>query len=169
MIAKTEEAKNDEKNHIDEVEQIKIDAQNRMKEQEKALYQEKLKNVNLEIDNLNRRKNSIDEKVDNRRTLLKTIIYGCEFLLIIGWLILILKLGWDKMEMWTYIIGVPLFVIPRLYIAIKGRSFCINSFIDKKCLDYASELNGLFDFSETKIVELMRIKQEIENKLNNIR
>ena len=169
LIAKTEEAKNDEKNHIDEVEQIKIDAQNRMKEQEKALYQEKLKNVNLEIDNLNRRKNSIDEKVDNRRTLLKTIIYGCEFLLIIGWLILILKLGWDKMEMWTYIIGVPLFVIPRLYIAIKGRSFCINSFIDKKCLDYASELNGLFDFSETKIVELMRIKQEIENKLNNIR
>ena len=154
LTAKTEEVKRKEKSHTDKIHQIELDTQSQMQEQEKALYQEKLRNVNSEIDSLNKRKTSIDRKVDDRRTLLKTIIYGCEFLFIIGWLILILKLGWNEMEMWTYIVGLPLFVIPRLYIAIKGRAFCVNAFIDKKCQDYESEMEDQFDYSESKLEEL---------------
>lgn len=167
LTAKTEEVKRKEKSHTDKIHQIELDTQSQMQEQEKALYQEKLRNVNSEIDSLNKRKTSIDRKVDDRRTLLKTIIYGCEFLFIIGWLILILKLGWNEMEMWTYIVGLPLFVIPRLYIAIKGRAFCVNAFIDKKCQDYESEMEDQFDYSESKLEELKKTKQRIDNSLKN--
>ena len=71
------------------------------------------------------------------------------------------------MEMWTYIVGLPLFVIPRLYIAIKGRAFCVNAFIDKKCQDYASEMEDQFDYSESKLEELKKTKQRIDNSLKN--
>lgn len=142
------------------VSQIKEEAKKIIEENEKRYQEDKLININKEIESLYKRRTSINERIDDRRTLLKTLIYGLELLIIIGWIVLILKVGWDKMEMWTYLIGIPCFVLPNLYIAIKGHSINPNYFVEKMCNRYKMKLYDKFDFSETELVELEQMKKQ---------
>ena len=73
----------------------------------------------------------IMDYVDDRRTMLKTLLYGGEFVLIVGWIFLILKVGWDKMEMWTYLIGLPILLFSNLFFAIKGHSTNLSQYKKK--------------------------------------
>ena len=143
------------------VSQIKEEARKIIEENEKKYQEDKLKNINKEIESLCRRRTAINERIDDRRTLLKTLIYGLEILIVIGWIVLILKVGWDKMEMWTYLIGIPVFVLPNLYIAIKGHSINPNSFVEKICNRYKMKLYEKFDFSETELDELEQMKKQL--------
>lgn len=143
------------------VSQIKEEARKIIEENEKKYQEDKLKNINKEIESLCRRRTAINERIDDRRTLLKTLIYGLEILIVIGWIVLILKVGWDKMEMWTYLIGIPVFVLPNLYIAIKGHSINPNSFVEKICNRYKMKLYEKFDFSETELEELEQMKKQL--------
>lgn len=163
LATKVEEAKKEEKNHEQEIEQLKAEKQNLIEENEKQHREEKYKIIVRSIESLNKRKNSIEEKVDDRRTLLKTIIYGGNTILIVGWIILILKIGWDDMEMWTYIIGLPLLFFPNLFFAIKGRAWSISSFIDKMCIRYENALCEKYDFSQRELDELIKKKEEMES------
>ena len=103
------------------------------------------------------------ENVDNRRTLLKTLLYGGETVLIIGWIILILKVGWNTMEMWTYMIGLPVFLFSNLFFAIKGHSIKLNHYIERICDNYQMQLYDKFDFSDNELEELMKMKEQIES------
>lgn len=148
--------------HARLVEQIKEEAKKIIAENEKQHNLEKYNNIVRSIESLNRRKQSIQEKVDDRRALLKTIIYGGNALLILGWIILIIKVGWNKMEMWTYLIGLPLFFIPNLFFAIKGKALNISSFIEIMCKRYENSLNEKYDFSQGELSELENMKKQIE-------
>lgn len=148
--------------HARLVEQVKEEAKKIIAENEKQHNLEKYNNIVRSIESLNRRKQSIQEKVDDRRALLKTIIYGGNALLILGWIILIIKVGWNKMEMWTYLIGLPLFFIPNLFFAIKGKALNISSFIEIMCKRYENSLNEKYDFSQGELSELENMKKQIE-------
>lgn len=151
--------------HDQIVSQIKEEAKKLVEESEKNHREEKLRRIIKDIDSLNRRKNAVTEKVDDRRTLLKTLIYGFEAVLIVGWIILILKVGWTKMEMWTYLIGLPIFLFSNLYFAIKGRSINLSHYIERICDNYQRELYDKFDFSDVELEELMKMKGQIEGVL----
>lgn len=142
------------------VSQIKEEAKKIIENNEKKYQEDKLKNINKEIESLCKRRTSINERIDDRRTLLKTLIYGLELLIVIGWIVLILKVGWNKMEMWTYLVGIPCFLLPNLYIAIKGHSINPNSFVEKMCNRYKMKLYDRFDFSETELEELEQMKKQ---------
>ena len=92
------------KAHDNIVSHIKEEAKKLVEDSERMLREEKHRNIVKDIDSLERRQNGIMEQVDDRRTLLKVLLYGGEAVLITGWLIMILKIGWDTMEMWTYLI-----------------------------------------------------------------
>lgn len=164
LSKKDEERKELEKLHETLLAQVREEAKKLVEESEKRLQEEKYRNIKREIDSLDRRGKTIDEKVDDRRTLLKSILYGGETILIIGWILLVIKIGWDTMEMWTYIIGSIFFIFPNLYIAIKGHSINPNRFIDGLCERFRMKLNEKFDFSESELRELKEMKKQIENK-----
>lgn len=111
---------------------------------------------------MERRQNGIMEQVDDRRTLLKVLLFGGEVVLITGWIIMILKIGWDKMEMWTYLIGLLLFLFPNLFFAIKGRSINLISYIERICHNYQMQLYAKYDFSDNELDELKKMKEQIE-------
>ena len=126
------------------------------------LREEKHRNIVKDIDSLERRQNGIMEQVDDRRTLLKVLLYGGEAVLIMGWLIMILKIGWDTMEMWTYLIGLPLLLFSNLFFAIKGRSINLTSCIERECHNYQMQLYEKYDFSDNELDELKKMKEQIE-------
>ncbi len=145
--------------------QIKEEAKKLVEENEKNRLEEKYRSILKDIDSLTRRKNAIMEYVDDRRTMLKTLLYGGEFVLIVGWFFLILKVGWDKMEMWTYLIGLPILLFSNLFFAIKGHSINLSHYIEKKCENYQRHLYDKFDFSDNELKELQKMKEQIERVL----
>ena len=145
--------------------QIKEEAKKLVKENEKNRLEEKYRSIIKDIDSLTRRKNAIMEYVDDRRTMLKTLLFGGEFVLIVGWIFLILKVGWDKMEMWTYLIGLPILLFSNLFFAIKGHSINLSHYIEKKCENYQRHLYDKFDFSDNELKELQKMKEQIERVL----
>lgn len=145
--------------------QIKEEAKKLVEENEKNRLEEKYRSIIKDIDSLTRRKNTIMEYVDDRRTMLKTLLYGGEFVLIVGWIFLILNVGWDKMEMWTYLIGLPILIFSNLFFAIKGHSINLNHYIEKKCENYQRHLYDKFDFSDNELKELQKMKEQIERVL----
>ena len=145
--------------------QIKEEAKKLVEENEKNRLEEKYRSIIKDIDSLTRRKNAIMEYVDDRRTMLKTLLYGGEFVLIVGWFFLILKVGWDKMEMWTYLIGLPILLFSNLFFAIKGHSINLSHYIEKKCENYQRHLYDKFDFSDNELKELQKMKEQIERVL----
>lgn len=154
--------------HEQLVSQIKEEAKKILEENERKHLENKYRDIIRNIESLKIRKGTIIEKVNDRRTLLKTIIIGGEFLFIIGWIVLIFKLGWDRMEMWTYIIGLPCWFLPNLYMAIKGKSLNIIDFIEILCLKYEISLYGKFDFSESELEELEMMKEQIQSSRKSI-
>ena len=145
--------------------QIKEEAKKLVEENEKNRLEEKYRSIIKDIDSLTRRKNAIMEYVDDRRTMLNTLLYGGEFVLIVGWFFLILKVGWDKMEMWTYLIGLPILLFSNLFFAIKGHSINLSHYIEKKCENYQRHLYDKFDFSDNELKELQKMKEQIERVL----
>lgn len=143
--------------------QIKEETKKIIEGNEKKHREEKLRNVEKEIESLTRRSISINESVDDRKTLIKTLLYGLESMLIVGWIILIVKVGWNIMEMWTYLVGLPIFLFSNLYIAIKGHSVNPNSFIEKMCDRYKIRLYEKYDFSIKEMEELEKMKEQLEN------
>lgn len=150
------------KAHDDIVSHIKEEAKKLVEDSERMLREEKHRNIVKDIDSLERRQNGIMEQVDDRRTLLKVLLYGGEAVLITGWLIMILKIGWDTMEMWTYLIGLPLFLFSNLFFAIKGRSINLTSYIERVCHNYQMQLYEKYDFSDNELDELKKMKEQIE-------
>lgn len=150
------------KAHDNIVSHIKEEAKKLVEDSERLLREEKHRNIVKDIDSLERRQNGIMEQVDDRRTLLKVLLYGGEAVLITGWLIMILKIGWDTMEMWTYLIGLPLFLFPNLFFAIKGRSINPTSYIERVCHNYQMQLYEKYDFSDNELDELKKMKEQIE-------
>ena len=67
------------------------------------------------------------------------------------------------MEMWTYLIGLPVLVFSYLFVAIKGHKWNPNGFIEKMCDRYKSHLYEKYDFSEKELDELMKMKDQLEN------
>lgn len=145
--------------------QIKEEAKKLVEENEKNRLEEKYRSIIKDIDSLTRRENAIMEYVDDRRTMLKTLLYGGEFVLIVGWIFLILKVGWNKMEMWTYLIGLPILLFSNLFFAIKGHSINLSHYIEKKCENYQRHLYDKFDFSDNELKELQKMKEQIERVL----
>lgn len=145
--------------------QIKEEAKKLVEENEKNRLEEKYRSIIKDIDSLTRRKNAIMEYVDDRRTMLKTLLYGGEFVLIVGWIFLILKVGWDKMEMWTYLIGLPILLFSNLFFAIKGHSINLSHYIERICGSYQMQLYDKFDFSDNELEELLKMKGQIERVL----
>ena len=150
------------KAHDNIVSQIKEEAKKLVEDSERRLREEKHRNIVKDIDSLERRQNGIMEQVDDRRTLLKVLLFGGEVVLITGWIIMILKIGWDTMEMWTYLIGLPLFLFPNLFFAIKGRSINLISYIERICHNYQMQLYAKYDFSDNELDELKKMKEQIE-------
>ena len=149
--------------HEQIVSQIKEEAKKIIEENEKGHRAEKLRDVKREIESLNRRCTSINESVDDRRTWIKTLIYGGGTIVVIGWIILIVKIGWNTMEMWTYLIGLPALVFSYLFVAIKGHKWNPNGFIEKACDRYKLHLYEKYDFSEKELDELEKMKEQLEN------
>ena len=142
--------------------QVKEEAKKLLEDSEKKNLENKYRDIIKNIESLKIRKGTIIQYVDFRRTLLKMAIYGSELLFILGWIILIIKIGWETMEMWTYIVGVLCFLIPNLYMAIKGHSLNLNNFIEQCCQDYKVTLFKRFDFSESELKELESIREQLE-------
>lgn len=151
--------------HDNIVLQIKEEAKKLVEENEKSHREEKYRSIIKDINSLTRRKNAILEKVDDRRTILKTLLYGGEVVLIVGWAFLIFKVGWNTMEMWTYLIGLPIFLVSNLFFAIKGRSINLKHFIERKCGNYQIQLYDKFDFSDEDLAELLKMKEQIERSV----
>ena len=142
---------------------IKREAKQELERREKAINKERYDTFEKTINSLNKRRTAIMNKVEKRKKLLKTILCCFESVLIIGWGILILKLGWDKMEKWTYVIGLPLLLFSNISFAIYGESINVFKFIDKICDNYKRRLYVEYDFSENELKELERMKQEIQD------
>lgn len=154
--------------HEQLVSQIKKEAKTILEENEKKHLENKYRDIIRNIESLKIRKGTIIKKVNDRRTLLKTIIKGGELLFIIGWIVLIVKLGWDRMEMWTYFIGLPCCILPNLYMTIKGKSFKIDDFIEILCQEYEISLYEKFDFSESELEELEKMREQIQSSRESI-
>ena len=69
------------------------------------------------------------------------------------------------MEMWTYLIGLPIFLFSNLFFAIKGRSINLKHFIERKCGNYQIQLYDKFDFSDEELAELLKMKEQIERSV----
>ena len=76
-----------------------------------------------------------------------------------------MKVGWDKMEMWTYLIGLPILLFSNLFFAIKGHSINLSKKKKKKCENYQRHLYDKFDFSDNELKELQKMKEQIERVL----
>ena len=165
LVEKEKERLEQTKLHEQIVLQIKEEAKKLVEENEKNHREEKYRSIIKDIDSLTRRKNAIMENVDNRRTILKTFLYGGEIVIIVGWVFLILKVGWDKMEMWTYLIGLPILLFSNLFFAIKGHSINLSHYIERICGSYQMQLYDKFDFSDNELEELLKMKGQIERVL----
>lgn len=165
LVEKEKERLEQIKLHEQIVLQIKEEAKKLVEENEKNHREEKYRSIIKDIDSLTRRKNAIMENVDNRRTILKTFLYGGEIVIIVGWVFLILKVGWDKMEMWTYLIGLPILLFSNLFFAIKGHSINLSHYIERICGSYQMQLYDKFDFSDNELEELLKMKGQIERVL----
>ena len=148
-------------NQIREEARKQIERIDREKKLNEAQY------ITKDIERLQTRKNKIEQKVDDRRTLIKTLLYGGYSLFVIIWIILIIKLGWNKMEMWTYILGLPSILISRLYMSIKGKDFSIDSYIENICSRYQQNLYESFDYFPSELKELIERKKELDNFLRS--
>lgn len=148
-------------NQIREEARKQIERIDREKKLNEAQY------ITKDIERLQTRKNKIEQKVDDRRTLIKTLLYGGYSLFVIIWIILIIKLGWNKMEMWTYILGLPSILISRLYMSIKGKDFSIDSYIENICSRYQQNLYESFYYFPSELKELIERKKELDNFLRS--
>lgn len=148
-------------NQIREEARKQIERIDREKKLNEAQY------ITKDIERLQTRKNKIEQKVDDRQTLIKTLLYGGYSLFVIIWIILIIKLGWNKMEMWTYILGLPSILISRLYMSIKGKDFSIDSYIENICSRYQQNLYESFDYFPSELKELIERKKELDNFLRS--
>ncbi len=126
---------------------------------------ERLQNIGREIDKYQRIKITIDRKVNTRYSLYKTLICLFEMLLLIGWIVLIAKVGWDKMEMWTYFMGIPLWIVPNIYMMICGKNINLIEYIKLKADDYRLILNEQFAYSPEELQELILMKTQLEKEL----
>lgn len=147
--------------------QIQDEARRQVERIEKEKKLDKAKHITKDIERLKIRKIRIDAKVDDRRTIIKTTLYGCYILAIIAWIILIIKFGWDKMEMWTYIIGLPGIILSRLYISFKGKAFSVEPFIENLCSKYEQKLYDEFDYYPSELEELVSQKKELDEYLRS--
>lgn len=126
---------------------------------------EKLQNISREIDRYQRIKATIDRKVNTRYSIYKSAICLCELILIIGWIVLIVKVGWDKMEMWTYFMGIPLWAVPTFFMCISGKSINIMKYAKLKAVDYRMTLNEQFEYSPEELKELFLMRQQLEDEV----
>lgn len=78
---------------------------------------------------------------------------------------LIVKIGWDKMEMWTYFMGIPLWAVPKLFMCISGKSINIMKYVELKAVDYRMTLNEQFEYSPEELKELFLMRQQLEDEV----
>lgn len=147
--------------------QIREEARKQIEQIEREKKLNEAQYITKDIERLQIHKNKIEQKVDDRRTLIKTLLYGGYSLFILGWGILIFKLGWDKMEMWTYILGLPSILLHRLFISIKGKDFSINPYIENLCSRYEQSLYESFDYYPSQLNELIERKKELDDYLRS--
>ena len=150
-----------------QVESIREEARKQIERIDREKKLNEAQYITKDIERLQTRKNKIEQKVDDRRTLIKTLLYGGYSLFVIIWIILIIKLGWNKMEMWTYILGLPSILISRLYMSIKGKDFSIDSYIENICSRYQQNLYESFDYFPSELKELIERKKELDNFLRS--
>lgn len=150
------------------VKSIKDEFGRRDKDAKKSKLEDKLQTINHRIEDYNKIKNIINDKVNDADGMIKRAVGVIYFIIICVWIWLIIKVGWDTMEMWTYIIGVVLFGIPIIGLLITNKDINPTSLFDairksnynKQCLKYS--------YSDSEIIDLEQMKEKIEEQLKAI-
>lgn len=76
------------------------------------------------------RKSNADHEIDRIIACIKTKIIIGIALVVSVWIMLIIIIGWDKMELYTYIIGLLTVLLSILYLIIFEKKFSYRSFLN---------------------------------------
>lgn len=148
-----------------EKEQVKQDSAKKLEAFISESKTSRLRDVCREIDRLKIVRDTINKKVNRFISKWKTLAISIYLIAIIILAILISRLGWDKMEPWTYLIGAVFIFVPNVYMMIYGKSLNLKKYIEIKRRNYYNSLCKQFAYSQTELDELYSIKKQLEQEL----
>lgn len=183
IIQSNEEKHQEELENLQNITQQEIDAQKQESERVIATIKEefaqrdkvirveklndKIKATGKELGDLKDKKSLISNIADEKVSTLKRGLGAALSAIFIGWIYLIIHVGWNDMEIYTYIVGAAIVVVPIIISLITDKSFnpkvllvrYRNKVFNEKCM--------LYHYSDAMIEDCKQALQSIEEQLKN--
>ena len=179
-----------EKKHQEEIERLenstqkKIDAQKQESEQILAAIKDefaqrdktnrieklndKIEATKKEIRDLNDKKSLITSIADEKLATLKRGLGFALIAIIIAWIYLIIHFGWDCMEIYTYIVGITIPVVPIIISLIKNKSFNPGSLLTRFRDNIFAENCRLHNYSDAMLEDSTQSLDSLQKQLQEI-
>lgn len=171
-VSLKEELVNKEKQLIEKENELQLKTEERKSTE--IEYNKKILSDKIEL--LSEKKISIEDqiKIQDKATLItnrkhrnfKFLIGFLYLLYFIGWIVVIFKYGWDKIEPWTFIVGIifPIVVIP-LYNLIFEKKLDFITFIKKKREKIHQKQLQFLGYSKERVDKLNKDCEKLEEEI----
>lgn len=144
---------------------IRAEFDKRDKETKFLKTKDKLDTVVQRLKDTKRIQKLIVDNSQTREDRLRRLVGIIYVLIIIAWIILLIKIGWDTMEMWTYIIGAVFGVTPIIFTIITNKKINPFSLFDEYKNKVFDKLCVKYGFQESEISDLEQMKTDLEKQL----
>lgn len=163
--ASEQQAKDASKAYEALIASIRAEFDKRDKEAKSLKTKDKLDTVVQRLKDTKRIQKLIVDNSQTREDRLRRLVGIIYVLIIIAWIILLIKIGWDTMEMWTYIIGAVFGVIPIIFTIITNKKINPLSLFDEFKNNAYDKLCVKYGFQESEISDLEQMKTDLEKQL----
>ncbi len=168
-----------QQNHSKRIEEISLEYQQHLDEIERkhqiellqtrlGYLKERCAEQTIKLNSMKTRKENIDTFLNKYLRRIKWITFAIVLLILIVWIVVVLSIGWEKMEIITYIVGAVIAVLSTLYGIIYEKRISLHRTFStiisrKRRKQYAAN-----DLSDDTIFRLTQECNDLSDEINEI-
>ena len=144
---------------------FKKEAGDMLLKQEMHFKKEKMDEVERQIRDLLIMKKHADKAIEKQIFSLKIkfgsfiLLLSCIYVAIVFWI------GWNKMEIYTWLIALAITIFSVLYLVVYEKSFSLEKTLKKYRCKYTEHYYSLFVYSEEKYNDLIDTRDELKKQV----
>ena len=128
---------------------------------------DKIEATKKEIRDLNDKKSLINSIADEKLRALKRGLGVALAVIFIAWIYLIIHVGWNDMEIYTYIVGAFLFVAPIIISFVTDKSFNPNALLIRYRKSVFNDNCRLYNYSDAMLEDSEQALRSLETQLKD--
>ena len=117
------------------------------------------------ITDMQQKKQLIDSVITNKSYTLKRGIGFALLVIFIVWGVFVKHIGWEVMEMWTYIVGTAIAIIPTILSYIFNKTLNPKSLFDQYEQYLLDKLCQQYDYNDAMLADYKQTLESLEDQL----